>query len=70
MGFAWLEWIGMETSRIGREIVDKMGFVRNVNVGGVWKQITISQEEREEIQKNLMAEQATIRTISSRRLRW
>ena len=50
----------METSRIGSEIVDKMGFVRNVNVGGVWKQITISPEEREEIQKHLMAEQATI----------
>jgi len=40
--------------------MDKMGFVRNVNVGGVWKQITISSEEREEIQKRLMAEQAAV----------
>ena len=38
--------------------MDKMGFVCNVNVGGVWKQITISPEERTEIQKHLMVEQA------------
>ena len=60
MGFAWLEWIGMETLSIGSEIVDKLAFVRNVNVGGVWKQITISLEEREEIQQRLLEEQAYI----------
>ena len=50
----------MENDTVSEETLDKTGFVRNVNVGGVWKQISISPEEREELQKSLLEEQACI----------
>ena len=50
----------MENDTVSEETLDKTGFVRNVNVGGVWKQITISPAEREAIQKRLLEEQASV----------
>ena len=50
----------MENDTVSEETMDKTSFVRNVNVGGVWKQITISPAERESIQKRLLEEQASI----------